>query len=81
MEKYSKEKEEIYFKSYYTYVNEELSKYNSSGSKLVKDKLSKMDNLELFDIRKICELVQFLKISEDIDIYLYYDWYRHLRES
>lgn len=43
MEKYSKEKEEVYFKSYYSYVNEELSKYNSYGSKLVRDKLSEME--------------------------------------
>jgi hypothetical protein len=62
-------------------VIEELDKNNSSGCKLVKDKIDKMNGLELSDIRKICELVQFLKISEDIDIYLYYDWYRHLREE
>jgi hypothetical protein len=80
MEKYSKEKEEKYFKSYYKYVNDELGKYtNSPGCKLIKENLENISELEISDIRKICELVQFLKISENINIYLYHDWYRHLR--
>lgn len=80
MEKYSKE-DKINFKNYYNYVVDQLD--DSSGSKLVKERLiNEIDNIEDLgeaDIRKICELVQFLKISEDSKIYLYYDWFRHLR--
>lgn len=80
MGKYSKE-DKINFKNYYNYVINQLG--DSSGSKLVKERLineiNDIEDLGESDIRKICELVQFLKISEDYEIYLYYDWFRHLR--
>ena len=80
MEKYSKE-DKTNFKNYYNYVINQLG--DSSGSKLVKerliDEINDIEDLGEADIRKICELVQFLKISEDSEIYLYYDWFRHLR--
>lgn len=81
MGKYSKE-DKINFKNYHDYVISQLD--NSSGSKLVKERLTNeikdLEDLGEADIRKICELVQFLKISENSKIYLYYDWFRHLRK-
>lgn len=67
--------------SYFNYVKSELNKYNTSGSILVNEELKKIDinNINDLYIREICKLVEFLEISENIKIYLYHEWYRHIR--
>ena len=67
--------------SYFNYVKSELNKYNTSGSILVNEELKKIDinNLNHLYIREVCKLVEFLEISENIKIYLYHEWYRHIR--
>ena len=68
---------------YYNYVKEQMSLLNSSGSKLSLSKIENeidVDNLQLKDIRRLCELVQFVRISENIERFaLYHEWYRHFR--
>lgn len=67
--------------SYFNYVKSELNKYNTSGSILVNEELKKIDinNINDLYIREVCKLVEFLEISENIKIYLYHEWYRHIR--
>lgn len=69
-------------KLYYNYVLNELSKYNTSGTILVSEKISKIDinNLDDLSIREICRLTQFLNISENIIIDGYHDWFKYIRE-
>lgn len=68
---------------YYNYVKEQMSLLNSSGSKLSLSKIENEidgNNLQLKDIRRLCELVQFVRISEKIEKFaLYHEWYRHFR--
>lgn len=69
---------------YYNYVKENMVKLNSSGSKLVLSKIEEeiiYDRLDIKDIRRLCELVEFIKISEkNTDIALYHEWYRYFRK-
>jgi len=69
---------------YYNYVKEEMIKLNSSGSKLVLDRINKEINqskLDTNDVRKLCELVQFIQISENPDgLALYHEWWRYIKK-
>lgn len=67
--------------SYFDYVKSELKNHNSSGTILVSDELRKInrDDIHLLDIREMCKLVEFLRISECIVIHLYHDWYRYIK--
>ena len=66
---------------YYNYVIENLESLNTSGSNLVLSKISEMDssNLQIGDIRKLCEYVEFIKLSENNKIYLYHQWWRYIK--
>jgi hypothetical protein len=69
---------------YYNYVKEEMIKINSSGSKLALDRINKEINqskLDTNDVRKLCELVQFIQISENPDgLALYHEWWRYIKK-
>lgn len=69
---------------YYNYVKDNMAILNSSGSKLVLSKIENeivSDKLEIKDIRRLCELVEFVKISEnENNLALYHEWYRYFRK-
>jgi hypothetical protein len=69
------------FKKYFFYVKEIVEIQNSRGVKLVYSNLEKIkvDDIQIEDITKICKMVQFLQKTEKLDIYLYHEWYRHIR--
>ena len=67
---------------YYNYVIENMNLLKTSGFNLVLSKIKdEIDatKLELKDVRRLCELVEFIKISESEKIALYHEWYRHFR--
>lgn len=67
---------------YYNYVIENMNLLKTSGSNLVLSKIKdEIDptKLELKDVRRLCELVEFIKISENGKVALYHEWYRHFR--
>jgi hypothetical protein len=67
---------------YYNYVKDNMVIINSSGSKLALSKIDEIDStkLDIEDIRKLCELVEFIKISENFKkLALYHEWYRYFR--
>lgn len=67
--------------SYFEYVKKELNNYKTPGTELVNEKLENINkkNISDSDIREICKLVEFLKISEEIRIYFYHEWFKHIR--
>lgn len=75
--------EDNYLK-YYNYVKDNMIELNSSGSKLVLSKIEdeiRLDKLDIKDIRKLCELVEFVKISENVKgLASYHEWYRYFRK-
>lgn len=74
--------ESINYLKYYNYVIENLESLNTSGSNLVLSKIREdidSTNLQLGDVRKLCEFVEFIKISENNKIALYHEWWRHFR--
>ena len=79
MEKYTNK--EMDYHDYFNYVKEELIKVKSSGSKLSLDKMYCIDikNLTSNDIREVCRLVEFMMISENVRIFLFHEWFRHLK--
>jgi hypothetical protein len=66
---------------YYNYVLDNMTKIESSGSKLVLSKMKNinLDEISISDVRKLCEYVEFIKISEDIKVAFYHEWYRYFR--
>lgn len=66
---------------YYKYVLSELSKYDSSGTRLVTEKLMEMDSSSISNKnnREIERYVEFLMITENIEIYDYRLWYRFIK--
>lgn len=71
-----------YYLRYYDYVIENINLLKTSGSNLVLSRIKDEINsskLELKDIRRLCELVEFIKISENCKISLYHEWYRYIR--
>jgi len=68
---------------YYNYVIENMNLLKTSGSNLVLSKIKdEIDatKLELKDVRRLCELVEFIKISENVKkLALYHEWYRYFR--
>lgn len=78
MVKYINDPEKL---EYFNYVVKEVQKYKSSGSKLVIEKLDKIDtkNISDTDIREICKLVEFLRISEGIEIFFIHEWFKYVK--
>lgn len=68
---------------YYDYVKENMIAINSSGSKFALSKIyEEIDpsNLDIKCVRRLCELVEFVRISENVKKFaLYHEWYRHFR--
>jgi hypothetical protein len=75
--------DEDYIK-YYNYVKGEMSNLGTSGAKLCLSKIDEEinpDNLDKKAIRRLCELVQFIQISEENDsLALYPAWWKFIRE-
>jgi hypothetical protein len=69
--------ENIEYKNYLEYVISELVKINSPGSILV---LRKINEKTSDDIIELSKMVEFIYITEKIQIPLYWDWFKYIKK-
>jgi len=67
----------IEYKNYLEYVISELVKINSPGSILV---LRKINEKTSDDIIELSKMVEFIYITEKIQIPLYWDWFKYIKK-
>ena len=67
----------IEYENYLEYVINELVKINSPGSILV---LRKINEKTSDDIIELSKMVEFIYITEKIQIPLYWDWFKYIKK-